>query len=56
MWDKGNNSTEEDAHKKMGWYEKDGFEVLCVKENGKHLVYTCKLLNKIVLEEGGQIL
>jgi hypothetical protein len=41
---------------KMGWYKKDGFEVLCIEENGKYLIYKCKLLNKMMLEKGGQIL
>ena len=56
MWNKGNYSTEQYAHEKMAPYEKDGFETQCVEENGKYLVYTRKLLNKMILEKGGQIL
>ena len=55
MWDKGNYSTKEEAHEKMAQYEKGGFEVKCVEENGKYLVYTRRLVTEIVLEEGGQI-
>jgi hypothetical protein len=56
MWDKGQYPTEEEAQEKMAQYEKDGFEVKCVKESGKYLVYTRRLVTEIVLEEGGQIL
>jgi hypothetical protein len=56
MWDKGHYSTEEEASEKMAQYEKGGFEAECVEENGKHLVYTRRLVTEIVLEEGGQIL
>jgi hypothetical protein len=56
MWDKGLYSTKEQAHEKMSQYEKDGFEVEYVQENGKHLVYTRRLVTEIVLEEGGQTL
>jgi hypothetical protein len=50
MWDKGHYSTEEEAHKKMARYEKDGFETGCIEENGEHLVYTRRLVTEIVLE------
>ena len=56
MWDKGDYSTEQEAHEKMAQYEKDGFETECVEENGKYLVYTRRLVTEIVLEEGGQTL
>ena len=56
MWDKGHYSTEEEAHEKMAQYKKDGFEAECMEENGKHLVYTRRLVTEIVLEEGGQTL
>lgn len=56
MWDQGDYATEEEACEKIAKYEKDGFEAECVKENGKYLVYTRKLVTEIVLEEGGQIL
>ena len=56
MWDKGQYSTEQEAHEKMARYEKDGFEVECVEESGQYLVYTRRLVTEIVLEEGGQTL
>ena len=54
MWDKGNYSTEAEAEEKMAKYEKDGFETRLVKEEGKFLVYTRRIVTEIVLEEGGQ--
>jgi hypothetical protein len=56
MWDKGRYSTEEEAREKMTRYEKDGFEVECVEEDGMYLVYTRRVVTEIVLEEGGQAL
>jgi len=54
MWDKRYYSTEADAKEKMDEYEKDGFETRLVKEKGKFLVYTRRVVTEIVLEEGGQ--
>jgi len=54
MWDKGCYSTEAEAKEKMDEYEKDGFETRLVKEEGKFLVYTRRIVTEIVLEEGGQ--
>ncbi|GAJ15175.1 unnamed protein product [marine sediment metagenome] len=54
MWDKGNYSTEAEAKEKMAKYEKDGFETRIVKEEGKFLVYSRRIVTEIVLEEGGQ--
>jgi hypothetical protein len=56
MWDKGDYSTEEEARKKIAQYEKDGFEVECMEENGKYFIYTRRLVTEIVLENGGQTL
>jgi len=56
MWDKGQYSTEEEAHEKMAQYENDGFETECIEENGKYLVYTRRLVTEIILEDGGQTL
>lgn len=56
MWDKGDYSTEKEAREKTARYEKDGFEAQCVEENGKHLVYTRRLVTEIVLDNGGQAL
>jgi hypothetical protein len=54
MWDKGNYSTKAEAKEKMAKYEKDGFETRLVKEEGKFLVYTRRVVTEIVLEEGAQ--
>jgi len=54
MWDKGYYSTEAEAKEKMDEYEKDGFETRLVKEKGKFLIYTRRIVKEIVLEEGGQ--
>ena len=54
MWDEGIYSTEAEAKEKMANYEKDGFETRLVKEKGKFLVYTRRVVTEIVLEEGGQ--
>ena len=54
MWDKGNYSTETEAREKMTVYEKDGFETRLVKDQGKFLVYTRRVVTEIILEEGGQ--
>jgi hypothetical protein len=54
MWDKGNYSAESEAMEKMTKYKKDGFETRLVKEEGKFLVYTRRIVTEIVLEEGAQ--
>ena len=54
MWDNGYYSTEAEAKEKMDEYEKDGFETRFVKEEGKFLIYTRRIVTEIVLEEGGQ--
>jgi len=54
MWDNRNYSAEAEAKEKMDKYEKDGFETRLVKEKGKFLVYTRRIVTEIVLEEGGQ--
>ena len=54
MWDKGDYSTEAKAKEKMAEYEKDGFETRLIKEEGKFLVYTRRIVTEIILEEGGQ--
>ena len=52
MWDKGTYSTEAEAGEKMAQYQEDDFEVVHVKEEGKHLLYTRRVVTEIVLEEG----
>ena len=54
MWDQENYSTEAEAKEKMAKYEKDGFETRLVKEEGKFLVYTRRVVTEIILEGGGQ--
>jgi len=54
MWDKGYYSTEANAKEKMDEYEKDGFETRLVKEGGKFLVFTRRVVTEIILDEGGQ--
>jgi hypothetical protein len=54
MWDKGTYPTEAEAKEKMAIYKKDGFETQLVKEGGKFLVYTRRVVTEIILEEGGQ--
>ena len=52
MWDKGIYSTEAEAEGKKSQYERDDFEVVHVTEEGKHLLYTRRVVTEIVLEEG----
>jgi hypothetical protein len=54
MWDKGHYSTEPEAREQMDKYEKDRFETRLVKEEGRFLVYTRRIVTEIVLEEGDQ--
>ena len=50
MWDKGVYSTKAEAKEKMELYEKDGFEVVYLNEEGKHLVYSRRVVAEIILE------
>lgn len=52
MWDKGFYSTEAEAEQKKAQYEKNDFEVVHLVEEGKHLLYTRRVVTEIVLEEG----
>lgn len=54
MWDNVHYLTEAEAKERITAYEKDGFETRLVKEDGKLLVYTRRIVTEIVLEEGGQ--
>ena len=54
MWDKGDYTSEAEAKEKMDKYKKDNFEVGLVKEEGKFLVYTRRIVTQIVVENGGQ--
>ncbi len=50
MWDKGVYSTEAEAKGEMEQYEKDDFEVVHLSEEGKHLVYSRRVVAEIILE------
>jgi hypothetical protein len=52
MWDRGDYSTAAEAEERKAQYEKDDFEVEYLKEEGKHLLYTRRVVTEIVLEEG----
>ncbi|UCF05907.1 MAG: hypothetical protein JSV33_02395 [bacterium] len=52
MWDRGEYSTEAEAEEKKAQYQKDDFEVVQLVEEGKHLLYTRRVVTEIVLEEG----
>lgn len=54
MWDKGLYATEAEAKAKMAQYRKDNFEVVPLSEEGKHLLYTRRVVTEIVLEEGAK--
>jgi hypothetical protein len=54
MWDKGSYSTEAEAKEKMAQYQKNHFEVALLSEEGKHLLYTRRVVTEIVLEEGAK--
>ncbi len=50
MWDGATHETREDAEKKKGEYEADGFETQLFEQEGKYLVYTRRVVTEIVLE------
>ena len=52
MWDRGAYTSEAEAEERKARYEKDDFEVVHLKEEGKHLLYTRRVVTEIVLEEG----
>jgi hypothetical protein len=54
VWDKGIYSTEAEAKEKMTQYHKHNFEVTLLNEEGKHLLYTRRVVTEIVLEEGAK--
>jgi hypothetical protein len=54
MWDKGIYSTEAEAKEKMKQYQEHNFEFALLSEEGKHLLYTRRVVTEIVLEEGGR--
>jgi len=54
MWDKGIYSTDAEAKEKITQYQKHNFEVVLLSEEGKHLLYTRRVVKEIVLEEGAK--
>lgn len=54
MWDKGIYPTEAEAKERMTQYQKQNFEVTLLSEEGKHLLYTRRVVTEIVLEEGAK--
>jgi pyruvoyl-dependent arginine decarboxylase (PvlArgDC) len=50
MWDGAVYETEEEAKKKGAEYEADNFQVHYLEQEGKHLVYTRRVVTEIVLE------
>jgi len=50
MWDGSTYETVEEARETKAGYEKDGFETIEVQEDGKHLVYTRRVVTEIVVE------
>lgn len=54
IWDGGTYATEAEAKEKMAQYQKDRFEVALLSEEGKHWLYTRRVVTEIVLEEGAK--
>ena len=50
MWDKFMYASEAEAKEKMAVYENDGFEAVCLAEDGKYLVFTRKVITEITIE------
>lgn len=50
MWDGVEYETEKDAQDAKKTYEDDDFEVELVEEEGKHFLYTRRVVTEIVLE------
>ncbi|MFH1991234.1 MAG: hypothetical protein ABIK98_02350 [Pseudomonadota bacterium] len=47
MWDQGLYASEAEAKEKMARYEKEGFQVSCLNEEGKYLIYTRRVVAEI---------
>lgn len=50
MWDGEEYASEDDARQKEKEYRGKEFEVQVVPDNGKHLVYTRRLVTEVVVE------
>ena len=50
MWDGAEYASRDEAQAKASAYEADAFETQIIEEEGKHLVYTRRVVTEIVLE------
>lgn len=50
MWDGENYETKTAAEENIAKYSKDGFETKLIEEDGKHLVYTRRLVTDVKVE------
>ena len=50
MWDGEDYESEAAAQKNISKYGNDGFETKLIEEDGKHLVYTRRVVTEIVVE------
>jgi hypothetical protein len=50
MWDGKTYETEEEARGVMEGYEREGFEVRMVVEENRHLLYTRRVVEEVVVE------
>jgi hypothetical protein len=46
MWDKGIYASKAEAQDKMAHYEKEGFQVSCLNEEGTYLIYTRRVVSE----------
>lgn len=51
MWDGDEYQSEDAAQEKITAYNADDFETQLIKEDGKTLVYTRRVVTEIVIEE-----
>ena len=50
MWDGENYEGKEPAMAAVETYEKDGFETRIIEEEGKHFVYSRRVVTEVVVE------
>jgi hypothetical protein len=50
MWDGAEYETEEEAKNVQDGYEKDEFEVRRIEEEGKHYLFTRRVVTEVVVE------
>lgn len=51
MWDKVLYETKKEAMEKVQEYQQNGFETETLEEEGKHLIYTRRVVTEIVLDD-----